>query len=84
MVISTTCNIYKDDHVYIARSTYHHAYSRQTQVDWKKETKERKEDKGQERKDKKAKNKKERRGKKRQGNRLSWVASGIVGFCRRE
>ena len=32
----------KDYHVYIARSTYHHAYARQTQVNWKKETRIRK------------------------------------------
>ena len=35
------------------RSTYHYAYARQTQVNWKKETKKRKEDKGKERKGKK-------------------------------
>ena len=28
--------------VYITRSTYHFAYARQTQINWKKETKERK------------------------------------------
>ena len=33
----------KDCHVYIARSTYHYAYARQTQVNWTKETKKRKE-----------------------------------------
>ena len=37
----------KDDQVYIAHidtrsSTYHYAYARQTQVNWKKETKEKK------------------------------------------
>ncbi len=37
----------KDYHVYIARSTYHYAYARQTQVNWKKETKN-KEEKGKE------------------------------------
>ena len=36
----------KDYHVYITRSIYHYAYARQTQVNWKKETKKRKEDKG--------------------------------------
>ena len=30
----------KDYHVYIARSTYHYAYARQTQVNWKKRNKE--------------------------------------------
>ena len=34
----------KDYHVYIARSTYHYAHARQTQVNWKNETKKRKED----------------------------------------
>ena len=29
-------------YIYIARSTYHYAYARQTQVHWKKETKKRK------------------------------------------
>ena len=33
----------KDFHVYIARSTYHYAYARQTQVNRKIDTKERKE-----------------------------------------
>ena len=32
-------------HVYIARSIYHYAYARQTQVNWKKETMKRKEGK---------------------------------------
>ena len=53
----------KDYHVYIVRSTHHYAYARQTQVNWKKETKKRKEDEGKERKDKEA-NKRERKGKK--------------------
>ena len=48
----------KDYNVYIARSTYHYAYARQTQVNWKKETKKRKEDNGKERKDEEAKQKK--------------------------
>ena len=51
-------------HVYIARSTYHYAYARQTQVNWKKETKERKEDKRKERKGKTRKQKNEK-GKER-------------------
>ena len=51
-------------HVYIARSTYHHAYARQTQVNWKKETKKRKEDTRKERKEKTRKQKNEK-GKKR-------------------
>ena len=46
----------QDYHVYIARSTYHYAYARQSPVDWKKETKKRKEDKG--KKNKKVKNEK--------------------------
>ena len=62
----------KDFHVYLARSTYHYAYIRTTdasqldkkkQINWKKETKKRK-DKGKERKDKKAK-KRKRNGQKR-------------------
>ena len=32
--------ITQDYHVYIARSTYHYAYARLTQVNWKRETKE--------------------------------------------
>ena len=39
----------KDYHVYITRSIYHYAYARQTQVNWRKGTKKRKEDKGKER-----------------------------------
>ena len=45
----------KDYHVYITRSIYRYAYARQAQVNWKKETKKRKEDEGKERKEKKAK-----------------------------
>ena len=57
----------KDYHVYITRinSIYHYAYARQTQVNWRKETKKRKEDKGKERKEKKAKQKKNEKGKER-------------------
>ena len=40
----------RDYRVYIARSTYHCAYARQTQVTSKKETRKRKEDKAKERK----------------------------------
>ena len=36
-------------YVYITRSIYHYAYARQTQVNWKKKTKKRKEDKGKKR-----------------------------------
>ena len=39
----------KDYHVYITRSIYHYAYARQTQVNWKKETKNKQEEKGKER-----------------------------------
>ena len=42
-------------------STYHYAYARQTQVNWKMETKKRKEDKGKEIKDKTRKRKNEKR-----------------------
>ena len=54
-------------HVYITRSIYHLAYARQTQVNWRKKTKKRREDKGKERKEKKAKQEKKgkRKGKKR-------------------
>ena len=48
----------KDYHVYIARSTYHYAYARQTQVDWKK--KQRKEKKMKERKENTRKRKNEK------------------------
>ena len=63
----TTTYILHDYHVYITRSIYHYAYARQTQVNWKKETKKKKEDKGKESKEKKAKKKtkKERKEKKR-------------------
>ena len=54
----------QDYHGYIARSTYHYAYARRTQVNWKKDTKKRTEDKEKERKDKKAK-KRKRTGNKR-------------------
>ena len=47
----------KDYHAYVTRSTYHYAYARQTQVNWKKETKKRKEEKGKERKENKLKRK---------------------------
>ena len=43
-----------DYHVCIARSTYHYAYARQTQVSWRKETSKINEDIGNERKNKKA------------------------------
>ena len=32
----TACHPRKDYHVYISRSTYHYAYTRQTQVNWRK------------------------------------------------
>ena len=56
----------KDDHVYIARSTYQYAYARQ--VNWKKERNKRKEDKGEEIKYKGEEKRKgeERREKNRQ------------------
>ena len=54
----------QDYHVYIARSTYHYAYTRQTQVNRKKETKKRKENKGKERKNEEAK-KRKMNGKKK-------------------
>ena len=68
----------KDYHVYIARSTYHYAYARQTPVNWKKQRKEKKikerkgkkrqqktkKEKGMTRKDKKAR--KDKKSKKRQ------------------
>ena len=44
----------KDNHVYIARSTYHYAYARQTQVICEKETKKIIEDERKERRCKKA------------------------------
>ena len=47
----------KDYHVYIGRSTYHYASASQTQVNWKKETTQRKEEKGEERKGNKRKRK---------------------------
>ena len=56
----------KDYHVYIARSTHHYAYARQTQVDRKKKTNIRKEGKEKERKEQKAK-KRKKEGKKRKG-----------------
>ena len=51
--------------VYITRSIYHYAYARQTQVNWKKETKKIIEDRGNERKEKKAKKKRKRKKKER-------------------
>ena len=54
----------KDYHVYISRSIYHYAYARQTQVNWRKETKKRQEHKGKERKEKKAKKNERRKGNK--------------------
>ena len=54
----------KDYHVYITRSIYHYAYARQTQVKWKRETQNKKEDKGKERKEKKAEKENEK-GKER-------------------
>ena len=54
----------KDNHAYITRSIYHYAYSRQTQFDWKQETKKRKEANGKGRTEKKAKKKqKEKKSK---------------------
>ena len=53
--------------VYITRSIFHYAYARQTQVNWKKEIKKRKEDKVKESKDKEAK--KNENGKKRENTR---------------
>ena len=60
----------KDYHVYIARSTYHYAYARQTQVNWNEETK-RKEEKIKDIKEKKAKNEKgkERKEKTRKAKK---------------
>ena len=55
----------KDYHVYIARSTYHYAYARQTQVSWRKETKKSKEKKIKERK-KDTRKRKNEKGKERQ------------------
>ena len=49
----------KDYHVYITRSTYHYAYARQTQVNWKKE-KNKRIQKGKERKEKTRKAKKDK------------------------
>ena len=52
--------------LHVVPGIYHYAYARQTQVNWKEETKKRKEDKGKERKKKKAKAKKrKKKGKKR-------------------
>ena len=57
----------KDYHEYITRTIYRYAYARQTQVNWKKETKNKYEEKGKERKEKKAKKKtKKEKEKKRQ------------------
>ena len=57
----------KDYHIYVTRIIYHYAYARQTQVNWRKETKKRKEDEGNKIKEKKAKQKtkKERQEKKK-------------------
>ena len=54
----------KDYHVYIARSTYHYAYARQTQVNWKSETKRKKKTKEGKEKTRKRKNEKRRKEKK--------------------
>ena len=56
---------------YSTRSIYHYVYARQTQVNWRTETKKTKEDKGEERKEKEAKHiqqkiEKETKEKKRQ------------------
>ena len=77
----------KDYHVYIARSTYHYAYARQTQVNWKEGTKkekiekkgkkesEKRERKGEERKDKKSKKRQDEKRKqsKRNGKRKNVI-----------
>ena len=54
----------KDYHVYITRSIYHYVYARQALVNWRKETKKRKQDKGKEREEKKTKQ--NEKGKKRE------------------
>ena len=61
----------KDYHVYIARSTYHYANARQTQVNWKKKTKKRKKDKGMGRKNNEAKkrNREKRKRKTRKARK---------------
>ena len=58
-------------HVYIARSTYHYAYARQTKVNWKKETKKKKKIKERNEKTRKRKNKKgtERKEKTRKARK---------------
>ena len=53
----------KDYHVNITRSIYHYAYARQTQVNWKKETKKKKEERKREESEKKKLKRKGKKGK---------------------
>ena len=65
--------------IYCTYSTYHYAYARQTQANWKKETKKRKEDKEKERKVKRAKKRKvmERKEKTRKARNFKTRGSNL-------
>ena len=75
----------KEYQVYITRSVYHYAYARQTQVNWKKETKIRKLEKGKKRKEKERKEKerkeKERKEKKAKKEMYTLVTHNTVETC---
>ena len=66
---STACHPRKTTTYIITRSIYHQAYARQTQVNWRKETKKITKDKGKERKEKDKKSKKRQDKKRKQGRK---------------